>query len=208
MNAHRCADLRAGAFAGAVALAGCTNMSGLSGSSSYACKAPEGVTCDSVSGTYANAVQNNLPSQKLRAVAPTAKEGAATAAPAGTGAPALPSRPTPTAAAAATPLMPARSSARVLRLWFKPWEDADRDLYDQGFVYVQIDSGGWLIEHVQRQIREAHAPLRPPPRGTPAGDGKDALAATPVVKGLSRPAAADAPLQGWAPAAGRPDSTD
>ena len=48
-------------------LSGCMSMSGLSGSSSYACKAPDGVTCDSVSGTYANAVQNNLPSQRRTA---------------------------------------------------------------------------------------------------------------------------------------------
>jgi conjugal transfer pilus assembly protein TraV len=208
MNAHRCAARWAGAFAGAVALAGCTNMSGLSGSSSYACKAPEGVICDSVSGTYANAVQNNLPSQKPRAVAPAHKEGTATASASGTGATALPPRPTPTATAFATPMMPARSSARVLRLWFKPWEDADRDLYDQGYVYVQIDSGGWLIEHVQRQIRETHAPLRPPPRGTPAGDAKETPVPTPLSKSLPRPAAADTPLQGWVPPAARPDSTD
>jgi conjugal transfer pilus assembly protein TraV len=192
-----------------MALAACTNMSGLSGSSSYACKAPDGVICDSVSGTYANAVQNNLPSQKPRAVAPATKEGTATATPSGTGAPALPSRPAATEAAAATaPVMPARSSARVLRLWFKPWEDADRDLYDQGFVYVQIDSGGWLIEHVQRQIRDAHAPLRPPPRGAPVGDGKQPPAPTSPSKSLSRPAAADTPPQGWVPPAARPDSTD
>ena len=209
MNAHRSAPLRTGAFAGAVALAGCTNMSGLSGSSSFACKAPEGVICDSVSGNYANAVQNNLPSQKPRAVAPATKEGTATASAAGTGATALPSRPISTAASAATPMMPARSSARVLRLWFKPWEDADRDLYDQGFVYVQIDSGGWLIEHVQRQIREAHAPLRPPPRSTPAdGDAKETPVPTPLSKSLPRSAAADTPLQGWVPPAARPDSTN
>ena len=57
--------------------------------------------------------------------------------------------------------MPLRSSARILRLWFKPWEDADRDLYDQGYVYVQIDAGQWLIDHAQRQIihmtHEAHS---------------------------------------------------
>lgn len=208
MNAHRFAARLAGAFAGAMALAACTNMSGLSGETSYACKAPEGVICDSVSGTYANAVQNNLPSQKPRAVAPVTKEGTATATSAGTGVAASPSRPAAMAAAAATPMMPARSSARVLRLWFKPWEDADRDLYDQGFVYVQIDSGGWLIEHVQRQIREAHAPLRPPPRGTAAGDGKEPPAPTSLSKSLPRPAAADTPLQGWVPPDARPDSTD
>ena len=62
---------------------------------------------------------------------------------------------------------PLRSQARVLRLWIKPWEDADGDLYDQGYVYVQVDNGQWLIDHVQRQIRDAYAPLKPPPKSAP-----------------------------------------
>ncbi|MBL8303303.1 MAG: TraV family lipoprotein, partial [Ideonella sp.] len=55
-----------------------------------------------------------------------------------------------------------RSSPRILRLWVKPWEDIDGDLVDQSHVYVQVDGGQWLIDHAQRRIREAHAPLRPP----------------------------------------------
>lgn len=151
-----------------VALSGCMSMSGLSGSSSYACKAPEGVACDSVSGTYANAVQNNLPSQQQRRSA--------------SGSPERPDSPPPSTAAASTPALQVslpptpvslRSAPRILRLWFKPWEDADRDLYDQGYVYVQIDAGQWQIEHVQRQIRDAYAPLKAPPRAMSA-DTKDA----------------------------------
>lgn len=149
-------------------LSGCMSMSGLSGSSSYACKAPEGVACDSVSGTYANAVQNNLPSQRQRRSAP--------------GSPERSDSPPPSMAAASTPALQVslpptpvslRSAPRILRLWFKPWEDADHDLYDQGYVYVQIDAGQWQIEHVQRQIRDANAPLRPPPRAASA-EAKDA----------------------------------
>ena len=155
-------------------LSGCMSMSGLSGSSSYACKAPDGVTCDSVSGTYANAVQNNLPSQRRTAgaspgtpQAPRATEGIAGASAAGAaGAAASRIAVSPTAPPSPT-AMPLRSSARILRLWFKPWEDADRDLHDQGYVYVRVDDGQWLVEHAQRQIRDAYAPLRPPPP-TPA----------------------------------------
>lgn len=151
-----------------LALSGCMSMSGLSGSSSYACKAPEGVTCDSVSGTYANAVQNNLPSQRQRRSA--------------SGSPKRPDSPPSSTATASTPALQVslpptpvslRSAPRILRLWFKPWEDADHDLYDQGYVYVQIDAGQWQIEHVQRQIRDGYAPLKPPPRAA-ATEGKDA----------------------------------
>ena len=172
MNAMRASPWRSCIAVTAVAFGGCANMSGLSGSSDYACKAPEGVTCDSVSGTYANAIQNNLPGQRPRSAAPGSASGSAALPAPGTLA--LPSGP----ASAST------ASARILRLWFKPWEDADRDLYDQGYVYVQIDSGQWLIEHAQRQIREAYAPLRPPPRGTgPAIDPKDGATAPPPLKG-------------------------
>ena len=163
----------------AIALGGCASMSGLDGSSSYACKAPEGVTCDSVSGTYANALQNNLPSQRRR-----------TPPPATTGTAALPA-PTAFAAATMTEGLPPtsvslRSAPRILRLWFKPWEDADHDLYDQGYVYVQVDAGRWQIEHVQRQIREAYAPLKPPPR-TAAADAKESSALPTNLKSLPRP---------------------
>ena len=58
--------------------------------------------------------------------------------------------------------MPLRSSARVLRLWVKPWEDADGDLMDQLYVYVPVDNGRWLVDHTQRQIRDAYAPIKVP----------------------------------------------
>ena len=194
-------------------LSGCMSMSGLSGSSSYACKAPDGVTCDSVSGTYANAVQNNLPSQRRTAganpgmpQAPRATEGIAGAAAAGAAGAAAsriavsPSTPpSPTA-------MPLRSSARILRLWFKPWEDADRDLHDQGYVYVRVDDGQWLVEHAQRQIRDAYAPLRLPP--TPARQAGGATESrdprTSNQSGRTDQPGNSLSLPGLTPPAGRP----
>jgi conjugal transfer pilus assembly protein TraV len=181
-------------------LAGCTSISGLTGSSSYACKAPDGVTCDSVSGTYANAVQNNLPSQRSRAATPPMAPAAAGSAPA---------RSVEQMAMSSVSPTPLRSSARILRLWFKPWEDADRDLYDQGYVYVQIDNGQWLIDHAQRQIRDAYAPLRPPPKGAAsAGDAKERSALLPNLMSGPRPPAADNPFPGPVPPAARVESSD
>ncbi len=154
MNARRVCRLTA-VLGAVVSLAGCMSLSGLSGNSSYACKAPDGVTCQSVSGTYANAVANNLPAQRTRAM-PTA---APAAAPPSSAASAPTVR---NASADAAQALPLRSAPRILRLWFKPWEDADRDLYDQGYVYVQVDGGRWLVDHAQRAIREAYAPVRAP----------------------------------------------
>ncbi|MGZ5739379.1 MAG: TraV family lipoprotein [Burkholderiales bacterium] len=143
-------------------------MSGLDGTAEYGCKAPQGVQCDSVSGNYYNAIQNNLPSQRQsRSPDTETDKGRSTRS-----APTPDARPlrllpiaqaaTDSATSTTVVALPLRSQARVLRLWFKPWEDIDRDLYDQGFVYVQIDNGRWLVDHAQQRIRDAYAPLRPP----------------------------------------------
>lgn len=156
---------------------GCMSLSGLDGSSSYGCKAPAGVACQSVSGTYANALASNLPAQRARAGAPGPAIAPGTP---GSGPGTL------------------RSPPRILRLWFKPWEDADHDLFDQGYVYVQVDGGRWLVDHAQRLIRDAYAPVRPPvavrtPAAAPAaatppaGDAQRPGGGLPALPGLPRP---------------------
>jgi conjugal transfer pilus assembly protein TraV len=185
-------------------LSGCMSMSGLSGSSSYACKAPDGVTCDSVSGTYANAVQNNLPSQRRTTAATpgTPQAPRATDGIAGAGAAASRIAVSPTAPLSPT-AMPLRSSARILRLWFKPWEDADRDLHDQGYVYVRVDDGQWLVEHAQRQIRDAYAPLRPPLRQAGGSTESRDLRSSNQASRTDQPTGS-LYLPGLTPPAGRP----
>ena len=153
---------------------GCASLSGLDGTSSYGCKAPDGIKCDSVSGTYYNAMQNNLPAQRRSSSSEWSRTTSSASAPPGIAqrvrtastAPSLP--PGDRAAYDATPL---RASPRVLRLWIKPWEDTDRDLNGESLVYVQIDNGRWLVEHVQRQAREPFAPVRPARPVTPAAKG-------------------------------------
>ena len=152
--------LSGGLLLAALVLGGCTNLSGLQGSSRYACQAPEGVACDSMSGVYANAVQQRLPSQRTTAGTDTPEPGTTERKASDT-----PSAPVPA-------VLPLRAGTRVLRLWIKPWEDRDGDLHDQSFVYVRIDNGSWLLDHLQRQIREAYAPLRPP-LPPPAADELD-----------------------------------
>src|SRR5260370_9989811 len=120
-------------YASVLTLFGCATMAGVGGSAQFGCKAPVGVQCDSVSGTYCNALQQNLPSQQKSepeaSAAPTVMDqlGGKRVAPAaysGKGA-ALASPAVNTLAATREVSAPLRSSARVLRLWIKPWEDSD-----------------------------------------------------------------------------------
>lgn len=180
---------------GGLLAGGCGNMSGLGGSAQYACKAPAGVQCQSVSGNYFNSVRNT---KRL----PTADKSSAR----------LPSTALTKASIDAANTMaalggadgpgyaplPLRSPPRILRLWIKAWEDADHDLVDQSYVYVRVDQGKWKLDHVQREIREAYAPLRPPAKETVA----TAPLSTPVAAGpiAGAPAASGTvngtPLQG------------
>lgn len=190
-------------------LAGCMNMSGLSGSSKYSCAAPEGVACDSVWGTYTNALHNNLPSQQ----APASRGESQVGVPEATASPVRqPIAGTPRGiadgSAEGAPALSLRSQARVLRLWTKPWEDADGDLWDQGYVYVQVDAGRWQIDHVRQRIRDQYAPLRPPPVLAPTALSTGTLplaepeAAGPTGGAVQRPA----PFNNFPPLAQPPAS--
>jgi conjugal transfer pilus assembly protein TraV len=135
----------AGALA-ALALTGCGNLSGLDGSPKFSCKAPEGVHCASVTANYHNRVVEGArhPTRLVTQAASAKPESAGVAMPAGLDPVAL------------------HTPVRVLRLWVKAWEDSDRDLVDQSYVYVRIDEGQWQVDHVQRAARAAYTPLRPP----------------------------------------------
>ncbi|MCB0073733.1 MAG: hypothetical protein KDE20_19830, partial [Caldilineaceae bacterium] len=50
---------------GVVALSGCSSMSGYDAKTEFACKAPDGILCESITGIYANAQQKNLPGQRV-----------------------------------------------------------------------------------------------------------------------------------------------
>jgi conjugal transfer pilus assembly protein TraV len=129
----------------AIGLSGCAGtLTGLEGESKFACKAPDGVTCSSLSGIYANAVANNLPAlrkePKSDQPSPShSKEGAITGQVATTG-------------------DPLRVQPKVLRVWIAPWEDTDGDLHDQAYLYVVANPGRWAIEHSQRQIVDRYRP--------------------------------------------------
>lgn len=128
-------------------ISACGSMSGLDAHSTFACKAPEGILCESMSGIYANAQQQNLPGQRLQQ------------APAGPAAP-LPGGAPDAMPAAITSGTPIRTVPRVLRIWFVPWEDSDGDLHDQSYVYLTIGRGHWRIEHQRERLADRTRPVR------------------------------------------------
>ncbi|KQQ44676.1 hypothetical protein ASF61_21345 [Duganella sp. Leaf126] len=162
-------------------LPGCLSMTGLTGNEKFACKAPDGVSCTSVSGVYANAQQNNLPAlqSSARAAAKAPEPAAATDG--------APVRPGTSALPVLAAGMPIRSQPRMLRVWIAPWRDEDDTLHDQSYLYVMIDPGQWQVEHsraatVQRTMRRlqplgaartpaigAGSPVSGTARGTAAG---------------------------------------
>jgi len=166
----RCAHLFALAL-----LAGCGDMSGLGGSSQFACKAPVGVHCESLSATYYNSLANNLPSQRQR-VAPSSRKNSD---PNGS-----PPAPRQTVAPSTAGFVPEalRLPGRDIRVWIKAWQDDDKDLADQSYVYLVVADGQWRVAHVQQQERKAYARLAPPhPVNAPeVGVRADPARPTPV----------------------------
>ena len=129
-----------------LALAGCAGtMSGLDGQGKFSCKAPDGISCASLSGVYANAVQNNLPGQRPPMEA--AKGEAA--------APKI----THQAPSSGEPI---RSAQKVRRVWLAPWEDDEEVFHDQSYFYLVTDPGRWQVEHSRRKASEGYRPVVPP----------------------------------------------
>lgn len=151
----------------AVILTGCAStMSGLDGEAKFSCKAPDGVTCASLSGVYANAVANNLPSlrkDQARGEAETETRQRAEDRPLITG-------------KAPDSGMPIRSAPRVLRIWIAPFEDSEGDLHDQSYIYVVADPGRWLIEHNQKRIASRYQPTFVRPQSNETAQKKPASA--------------------------------
>lgn len=173
-------------------LGGCASvLNGVGGSERYACRAPSGTQCTSVSGTYANApdrvrarVQPGPVDIMSFMATPKAAASPAHQSPVATGShPARPAGPIPLAGTTAPPtavipspvLQPEttalRSAPRVLRLWIAPWEDSDGDLHEASKVHVLIDTGRWLIERVRPTSTPARLAVRPP-HGSAPGMGQ------------------------------------
>ena len=154
-------------------LSGCSSMSGLSGSSEFACKAPDGVSCESVSGVYANSLQNNLPSQRTthKGEDEHGKADGLRGGPLPAGTPAAPVI-SPRDLAMMDSGLPLREAPRILRVWLAPWEDELGDLHDQKFFYTVVNPGQWRIEANKQAIQDQFRPVYPLSKPQPSADNK------------------------------------
>jgi conjugal transfer pilus assembly protein TraV len=135
----------------ALLVTGCAGtMTGLDGQGGFSCKAPDGISCASLSGVYANAVQNNLPGQRPTVKADNVRDQAVRIN-----------------SAAPRSGEPIRSAQKVRRVWIAPWEDEDEVLHDQAYVYMVVDPGRWQVEHSRRKATEGYRPVMPPKAFTP-----------------------------------------
>ena len=144
-----------------ICIAGCS-ITGLGDSSSkYDCKAPPGISCDSLSGVYANAVADNLPGSKKKAKTKVGsnKRNAVVGEAPQTGLPVL-------------------SEPKVLRVWVAPWEDNKKVLHDQTFLYAVADPGHWQVAHTTQKIENQYRVFAPAAKQNDAKAG--AQPATPA----------------------------
>jgi conjugal transfer pilus assembly protein TraV len=178
----------------ALAITGCSSlMTGLDGQGGFSCKAPDGISCASLSGVYTNAVQNNLPGQRPQTnVSKSADSGQVSP------------RLTKNNLQAGDPL---RSAQKVRRVWLAPWEDEDEVLHDQSYFYMVVDAGRWQIDHSRRQATERYRPIMAPkafaPQAPEAGERQSlqmdraspalpSQSASPLLTPPSRPAGSTA----------------
>ena len=135
-----------------LALTGCAGtMSGLDGQGKFSCKAPDGISCASLSGVYANAVQNNLPGQRP----PTETAKGESAAP---------------KIVHQAPISgePIRSAQKVRRVWLAPGEDDEEVLHDQSYFYLVVDPARLHFDYSLRKPIQIYRPVLPPKFFTPA----------------------------------------
>jgi conjugal transfer pilus assembly protein TraV len=139
----------------AVLLEGCTSLSGVGGEAQYACPAPRGIQCGSVSANYRQSLHRGFPDHaQATGIDPVAQLDN----------PPLPPTLAPTSDATVGSATRLRSPPRILKLWVAPWEDRDGVLHDAAFVFVPIDHGRWLLDHVPSRTSPLTRDVKPPPR--------------------------------------------
>jgi conjugal transfer pilus assembly protein TraV len=144
------------ALSAALLIAGCGGLSGLGGTTDYACPMPDGSTCKSMSEAYRDTYRarpTKTPDES------TTKDGNVSQRADVLGDRVRPARPVSLAPAVGTPLL---SAPRLMRILIAPWTDADDHLIEEHRVFVKIDAGHWQLDHVNASIANAYGPIAAP----------------------------------------------
>jgi conjugal transfer pilus assembly protein TraV len=158
---------RGALIAAALCVAGCASLSGVGGESHYACPAPQGVRCGSVTANHLQSLPGDRPGRLAAGAASESEQPHAAAEPA-------PGQTPPAATSDAT--TPLRSPPRILKLWVAPWADREGVLHDAAFVFVPVDHGRWLLRHGRPVTRLQDRLV--PPSGAPAPAGSPPFSAS------------------------------
>lgn len=159
-------------------LSGCMSLSGLDAKNDFTCKAPDGVSCMSISGVSANVDRNNLPSSiKQREKEELTRDISEKNRDKSTGekhkadaekdnTQPLPSyAPSPALSPASMLTLgsgtPVRVPPKELRIWIAPAEDSDGDLHEQRYVYVVVNDGRWMVDAVRLNTRNKYTRFQP-----------------------------------------------
>lgn len=152
-------------------LTGCAT---LGASSDFGCKAPDGVACDSLSGTYSNALQHNLPGQNVHHVSKNQSSESASVSDDGDDdllginstpkeekKPAVPealksfeSNRNSSGYLASSSMMqgiPVLAGQKVMKVTIFSWEDSDKNLHESSDVFIKINSNKWQVPHVKSE---------------------------------------------------------
>lgn len=144
---------------GAVAtLSGCANFTGLDAKADFACAAPEGVSCSSMAGVYANmgrastsAKSKNEGEEEYAYLGGTnyAERNKA-------GTDQYGRRPMTYSQTSGIPI---RTQPQIMKIWLAPWQSQDRTFYDQSYAYIVVNHGDWILAHNRNNIIDEYAPV-------------------------------------------------
>lgn len=137
-----------------LSLGGCASLTGLDAKSDFACAAPEGFSCTSMTGVYANINNPDLPKGKKATFLGASNQRYA------------PRHKPGMDQYGRTPLtqyqdtgIPIRTQPQIMRIWVAPWESTDKTFYDQNYVYSVVDYGDWVLTHNKSNIISEFSPI-------------------------------------------------
>jgi conjugal transfer pilus assembly protein TraV len=148
----------------ALLVVGCSGLSGLGGSSDYACPLPDGSSCKSMAQAYRDTYRN-----PYRNPQPAGAPGTAVTPDSSAPAPAAmePEAPwragVPLPAEVGTPLL---SGPRLMRVLIAPWTDGEDHLMEARRVVVKLSDSRWRLEHFKASL---YTNVGPKPAAASAG---------------------------------------